>query len=262
MVKSPLAIIEPSPTSRTPLVITFDMKSTLDDLFAHSIDESACGEDVVSKNESVNFDFSLEMLERNEFEFKEPVCIPVNSPLLKKPKNRRLRFDEASIIIDETKCANDTTTSMRLNTETADDSFQIQSKPKKKNKKLNWSSSEEESMKNQSTDAEFNEIIGNNEHYMDKYAGDFEYLDDEDEDDNADEGNRKRARRKKKSNLIMDEADESDEDRLDDDDDEEDDDEDEDDDGNQYDLKDSFVDTNDYSHDDGNLFFVSYSCSR
>jgi len=244
-IKSPPLGESPS-ANEAPLVITFDMKSTLHDLFADSVDEPECEDVVASKNQSDNFDFSLEMLERNEFEFKEPVSIPIDSPLLAKPKNRRLRFDEASII--ETKCANDLATS---NAEMADDSFQIQKKVNKKSKKLNWSSSEEETGKNESIDAEFNEIIGNNEHYMDKYADDFEYLDDEDEDEDEDVLKRaptRENRKKKSTNLILDEADESDEDRLDDDEDEEDED------GDEYDLKDSFVDANDYSHN-GNCFF-------
>jgi hypothetical protein len=248
--KSSHALDEPSYTpmaSRVPLVITFDMRSTLDDLFGHLTDDSLYENKMNQSTQLVS-----EIIDRNEVEFKEPLFIPIDSPLLKKPKSRRLRFDEASII--ETKCLNDTANKKKSNVENDDDSFEsIQTKPiKKKSKRLNWSSSDGESMKNDSTDAEFDDIIGNNKNFMDEYADDFEYLDDDaNEDDSTDESKIKRTRRKKTSKLILDEADESDQDRIDDEDDEENDEENED----QYDLKDSFVDTNDYSHDNGNFLF-------
>ncbi|CAF0760948.1 unnamed protein product [Brachionus calyciflorus] len=192
----------------------FDMKSTLSFLFGNEM--SPTGHN------------SIQVLD----------CSNLNST---GKRTRKLRFDEASII--ETSGHKK---SFRNDSSNDDESIIVRKRNNRVIKDLS-SSFADESINNKnnktnwSDDSEFDEVLGDNDKNMSH--SDTQVLDDEDDDDDEFESeflqiNKKRNKKSNKNKFIMDEAEISGDDSEDDEDE------------NDYDLRDSFVDTNEVSCDE------------
>lgn len=155
---------------KPPELITFDMGSSLFDLFTLPMDEK------LSKANSNLVRFSPVPI-KNSMDYESIVCIDDSDLKEITNKKRRLKFDESpkkhneSIVLEEDD----------------DDESLIQTKSKKPKKNFLSESSSFET--NDSLSKDINEALGNN--YLNKYANDFQSESEEEEEQMDDEENEK-----------------------------------------------------------------------